>query len=228
MGSAEAQVLTTRPYLAPPLIALVAANCTPIFGVLVLGWDVFPILLLFWFENVIIGGVNVLRMVSAAPANPVAWIGKVFLVPFFCVHYGVFCLVHGIFVISFFGRGVMPSGSFFPAAALLGFIAANRLQWAILGILASHLVSFGYNFIGLGEYKRASLNDLMSQPYSRVIVLHLTILFGGFAVMALKSPAGALVLLVVLKTALDVRAHVKERRKFAEAGTGQREPAPMW
>jgi len=52
-----------------------------------------------------------------------------------------------------------------------------------------------------GEYQRASLNALMAQPYGRVVVLHLTVLFGGWVVMLLGSPLFALVLLVVLKTA---------------------------
>ncbi len=32
------------------------------YGVLVLGWPVFVVMALFWFENVVIGGMNVLRM----------------------------------------------------------------------------------------------------------------------------------------------------------------------
>jgi hypothetical protein len=54
----------------------------------------------------------------------------------------------------------------------------------------------------------------MMQPYARVVVLHVTILFGGFAFMALHAPAAALVVLVALKTALDLRTHLAERRKL--------------
>jgi hypothetical protein len=57
----------------------------------------------------------------------------------------------------------------------------------------------------------------MSQPYGRVVVLHLTVLFGGWIVLTIGSPLLALVLLVALKTAADVRAHQAERRKFAPA-----------
>jgi len=59
----------------------------------------------------------------------------------------------------------------------------------------------------------------MGQPYGRVIVLHLTVLFGGWIVMLLGSPLPALVLLVVIKTAADLRAHKAERRKFGAATT---------
>jgi len=47
------------------------------------------------------------------------------------------------------------------------------------------------------------------------MVLHMTVLFGGWVVMLLGSPLFALVVLVALKTAADVRAHRAERRKFA-------------
>jgi hypothetical protein len=59
----------------------------------------------------------------------------------------------------------------------------------------------------------------MMQPYGRVMVLHLTVLFGGWVVMLLGSPVFALVLLVVFKTAADWRAHTAERRKFGATTT---------
>ena len=63
----------------------------------------------------------------------------------------------------------------------------------------------------------------MTQPYGRVVVLHMAILGGGWAMMALKSPLVGLVLLVVLKTAIDIKAHRAERRKLAEPGA---QPVP--
>ena len=84
-----------------------------------------------------------------------------------------------------------------------------------LPIVSTCLNILHRNYLKNGEYQRASLNALMGQPYSRVIVLHLTMLFGGWIVMLLGSPLPALVLLVVIKTAADLRAHTAERRKFA-------------
>lgn len=55
----------------------------------------------------------------------------------------------------------------------------------------------------------------MQLPYNRVLVLHLTIIFGAFPVMALGSPIWGLVLLVVLKTAMDLRAHLREHGRYA-------------
>jgi hypothetical protein len=49
----------------------------------------------------------------------------------------------------------------------------------------------------------------------------LVIIGGGFLVLALGSPMVGLVLLVVLKLAIDVKAHLKERRKFASASVSR-------
>jgi uncharacterized protein DUF6498 len=195
--------------------ALVAANATPLFGVLFLHWQVFPLLLLYWLENVVVGLFNVLRMLIADPDDPAAWAGKLFMIPFFCVHYGMFTFVHGVFVFALFGKSQFGE-PFHVLANILPAIQRTGLGFAALSIAASHAVSFGVNYVHGGEYRHVSLSQLMAQPYTRVIVLHLTILFGGFLMMALGSPVYGLLLLVGIKTGVDVAAHRAERRKLAE------------
>jgi hypothetical protein len=205
----------------PSVIALILANLVPAFGVLVLHWEVFPLMFLFWSENVIVGAFNVLKMLTNQPASPVMWIGKLFFIPFFCVHYGMFTFVHGIFVIDLFGgsangvHGIKGVHGFPSAAEICNIAMENKLGWAILGLAVSHGVSFVTNYLGKGEYQRVGLSQLMSQPYGRIVVMHIAILFGGFLVMALHSPTPALLLLVALKTAFDLGSHGGERKKFA-------------
>ncbi len=192
-------------------VVLVTANLVPLYGVAALDWSVFDVLLLFWVENVIVGLLNVARMIVAAPDDPLQWGAKLLFVPFFCFHYGMFTAVHGAFVFGLFGH-LKTSGLIQPAL-WLDTIGAQRL-WLPVGVLAaSHLFSFLWNYIGRGEYRVASAPELMSKPYGRVVVLHLTILFGGFGVQALGSPLWALLLLVVLKTGIDLAAHLREHRK---------------
>jgi hypothetical protein len=208
--------------VTPSLIALVIANALPLVGVLFLGWTVFPLVLLYWLENLVVGGYNVAKLLLAQPAQPVYWLGKVFFVPFFLVHFGGFTYVHGVLVVAFFGpKGGQP---FDLLTAVPAAIRANQLGWALLSLVVSHGLSFYWNYVRSGEYQRASLNALMSQPYGRVMVLHMTVLFGGWVVMLLGSPLFALVVLVALKTATDWRAHQAERRKFALSGQETRTP----
>jgi hypothetical protein len=195
------------------LVVLVLANAVPIAGVLFLGWTVFPIVLLYWLENVVIGAFNVAKMLLARPQEIAYNLGKLFIVPFFIVHFGMFTYGHGVLILALFG----PKGT--EAFDVLGSvppaIRANQLGWAVVALIVSHGLSFYWNYLENGEYRRASLQTLMAQPYGRVVVLHLAVLFGGWIVLLLGSPVLALVLLVVLKTAADVRAHTAERRKFA-------------
>src|SRR3989442_6394539 len=74
--------------VTPSLVALVVANALPLVGVLFLGWTVFPLVLLYWLENVVVGGFNVAKLLLAQPRQPVYWLRQAFLVPLFLVHLG--------------------------------------------------------------------------------------------------------------------------------------------
>jgi hypothetical protein len=199
-------------------VVLVAANLLPLYGVLVWNWEVFPLLLLFWMENVIIGLLNVARMLLFDPADLTAWLAKLFMVPFFCVHYGMFTFLHGVFVFGLFGGGKDKGND------LVEPVLRALEQWSLwlpLGALAaSHLFSFLWNYLWRGEFRRASVRQLMTRPYSRVFVLHFTILLGGWGVMVLGSPLWALLILIGFKIAIDLKAHLKERRVLQSAHAG--------
>lgn len=190
-------------------IALVAANLVPLGGVLFLGWSVFATLLLFWVENVIVGAFNLLRMACAQPSNPLSWAMKLFMIPFFTLHYGMFVTVHGIFVLTLFSHQ-LPGRGFPTPATFLQAVHGAGIGPAALALVLSHGVSFAFNYIGTGEYRTAQLPKLMHRPYGRVMVLHTVILGGAFLVQTFGSPLLPLALLVVLKTGLDLVGHLRE------------------
>lgn len=141
---------------------------------------------------------------------------KFFFIPFFTVHYGLFCLVHGVFVCVLLGGGgpfTNPFSAAFEALGRFGILAA------VIGLAASHLVSFVTNYLGRGEYRRLTLADLMAQPYGRIVVLHIAIVFGAFLVVAFGSPVWLLVLLVAGKTWYDLKLHLKEHRGVQAQGS---------
>jgi hypothetical protein len=198
--------------MTPSLIVLLVANAIPIVGVLFLGWTVFPLVLLYWLENVVVGAFNVAKMLAAQPSQPAYWVGKMFIVPFFIVHFGMFTFIHGVLLVALLGpKNTHP---FDLLDTVIPAIQDNQLGWAVISLVVSHGLSFFWNYMKNGEYQRATLNTLMGQPYARVMVLHFTVLFGGWIVMTLGSPVPALVLLIVLKTAVDLRGHKAERLKF--------------
>jgi hypothetical protein len=147
---------------------------------------------------------------------------------FFLIHYGGFCAVHGMFVLGLtmdemppFMEGE-PWPLFFVFVQLLFEVIRNVIAMAppewIAGFVAlfvSHGISLFVNYYRGGEYRGKSTRDLMSAPYKRIVILHIAIIAGGFAVMALGSPVALLLLLVALKLGLDVFLHLGERRRAA-------------
>jgi len=221
--------LSKKDWLDLPVVTLLGANAIPLFGVLFLNWDAFYVVLLYWTENVVIGFYNVLKMVFAAVPHPVAHLGKLFLIPFFIVHYGGFTAVHGFFVLALFhkdGQGPSMGGADWPCFFVFIQMLFNVIKYmysvipppvrlAVLALFVSHGVSFVQNYLLKGEYATAKPDKLMGSPYGRVVVMHIAILAGGFLTMAVGSPAPLLVILVGLKTFLDVKLHNREHKKAA-------------
>lgn len=210
---------------SPSVVLLVLANLIPLGGVLFFGWQVFPIMFLFWLENVVIGVFNVLKMLLAAgPGSPLGV--KIFLVPFFAVHYGIFTLVHGVFVSVMFGPNWRSDGGgpFPNAERVQALVTENHLGWALLGLVLSHAFSFVTNYVLNGAYRTAIAPVIMMQPYGRVVVLHLAILGGGFLVMFMGMPVVGLVLLIALKIGLDVLAHAKMHKLGANSNPVEAAP----
>jgi hypothetical protein len=196
-------------FKSPGIIVLILVNLIPVFGVLFLDWKVFPIIFLYWAENVIIGFFNVLKMAKASPESGNFKGSKASLITFFCFHYGIFAFVHGIFVFVLFG-GIFQDNTGDPYLPS----AFNSLDffWILFGLLAlfiSHSVSFITNYLGRGEYKRASLNMLMFQPYTRVVILHVVILIGGFLLVMAGAPIAGLIILVAIKIGFDILGYLR-------------------
>jgi hypothetical protein len=208
------------------VVTLVAFNLLPLVGVIFLGWDLLSILVLYWIESGVVGLLNVPKMLLAAAATSEALplsaglpaarlIGLVFgqgcMVPFFAVHYGVFWIGHGVFVFALPGIAAATGGP--GVSGGFGTIEPLVVIPGAIALAASHLVSFVTNFLGRQEYRHTTVSAQMMAPYARVFVLHLTIVLGAFLIASLGTPLAALALMVVLKTAIDLALHLRERQK---------------
>jgi len=201
-----------------PTIALVIANATPLFGVLFLHWQVFPLLLLYWFENVIVGLINVPRMLMAGPYDVLGWMFKITGAFFFCAHFSAFTLGHALCLFQVFGKYKI-EGLFDVVPNILPAIQKAGLGFAALSLTFSHVVSFVTNYVRGGEYRRATQEQLFFQPYRRVFIMHATLLVGGLLTWAFGSPVLGLLVLVGIKTGVDLHAHRAERRRLGASPT---------
>ncbi len=226
----------------PSAFILILANLTPVFGVMLFDWQVIDILILYWTESVVIGVINVMRMIRCQTGDVLSGLIpgisgreippevnaelqarmpkfsasalKLFIIPFFVVHYGGFCAGHLFAVMSFFGGAALHNGV---TGSLQNFWEPE--YWiAVVAITSSHLYSYFNNYIGANEYQHSNLFMLMMRPYGRITTMHIAIVVGAGLVMWLGSPLPVLIILIVAKTTMDLKLHEKERRKLSATG----------
>ncbi len=190
------------------LHVLILVNLVPVFGVLFLHWSLFSVMFFYWLESVVVGLYNIpkLLMAKAVPdpgtkeaQSPSRTRGRFFFVGFFLVHYGIFMLGHGLFVFVLFGP---PDLSV--QLVLIGFMS----------LAISHGLSFMFNYVGHREYEKTDISQQMIAPYKRIVIMHVTIVIGGFLVGLFGSPVVALVFMVFLKIVIDGASHVSEHTKL--------------
>ncbi|TAK01859.1 MAG: hypothetical protein EPO36_04350 [Chloroflexota bacterium] len=217
---------------ATAVASLVGANLVPLVGVLFWGWDLWTILALYWAENGIVGLWNIAKILRAegpVPASAPAaarLISRAGVAMFFMVHYGIFWVVHGIFVIvalPAFGDvgqgGLGPPtpgdpGSLEPWLGGPGIRARlDLVAFGAIWLAISHGISYWTVYLGRGEYRLVSPQQQAQAPYGRLLVLHATIIFGALVSVMLGVPFGAMLVLVGLKLVLDLRFHLREHSR---------------
>ncbi|HYD35641.1 MAG TPA: DUF6498-containing protein [Vitreimonas sp.] len=204
------------------IASLIGVNLIPLYGVLFQNWNVYSIMLTYWLESAIIGFFTIKKMLktetsgASAAKTPAINLGsftyngqtissnqahhmgaKLFYIPFFSMHFGLFMLVHFIFLNVFF---------FSWEASFVGIMLCT------VSLLFSHWVSYQTNFINRHEYQHLSAGELFFRPYPRIIVMHITVILGGFFALSMGSPPAALACMIVLKIIADLGAHLLEHR----------------
>jgi hypothetical protein len=212
---------TSEPVTPGTAVVLVAANLVPVLGVLLWGWRLADVMVLYWAESAIVAFYTLLKM---------GVVGRWLAIPggvFFLGHFGAFMAIHFLFLYEIFVRGLHAGGREPPLRDALTEVFLP-LWPALLALFVSHGVSFAANFLGRHEYRSASLKALMAAPYNRVVLMQVTLIFGGGLALVLNDTRPALVLLVALKVAADLYAHRRERapalnapRRTGAAGTAR-------
>jgi hypothetical protein len=221
--------LGVRPLLAPSSLILIVANLLPLAGVLFWGWDAFVLLALYWFETAIIGFWTLVRVAtapsgslgeisihgSARPASPLG------LALFFVLHAGIFMGVHFGFLWALFSGGwAARIHGVHDFVAIL--IVGTGLWVPLLVLFVARGIVFFHSLIGARlrawlNPQRAAAKASIPAPgasvglvlggfYARIIVMHIAILLGGF--LSFFGSIAPLVILVAIKTAIDLGMHV--------------------
>ncbi|MCX5714805.1 MAG: DUF6498-containing protein [Candidatus Omnitrophica bacterium] len=174
-------------------IFLIAANCTPILGVLCFNWQLFPLLMGYWLETGIIGLFAFLRMIkinSSEFQNRAYIIVSAFAVLQMC---GAFMFGHFIGIMAIFS--ILPGGNGWTG---LNMLSRSFHEIAIIGIslFIGHALSY------LSEYKRKeSIDKLMivDALCKRIIIMQGVLILGAVILAISKSPVYLSVIFIMIK-----------------------------
>lgn len=194
-----------------PTWTLIGSNLLIIVFAVVFNVGALSVMLAYWMESVVIGVLNVIRMLtlpSYTPKNPKhrvqavvgSLIGKLFFSVFFALHYGGFHYVYLMFITtalpSLSGEKIMRPEFIIAAASVL---------------FLQHLINFITERVTGTDSDKATILDIISlmfRPYMRIFPLHLTIIFGGIAGIIVMQAGRRYVTLAFLGVFVLVKAFV--------------------
>ena len=198
---------------------LILSNLVPLAGVLWWGWDAFILLCLYWLETAAVGFWTILRFATmsrdtgSAAGRTIA--GTLALSGFFVVHAGVFMTVHMIFIFTLFAgpwAAKVHDGRDFIRLIVIG----AGLWIPLLALFVGQGAIFINDAVNRFVFRKAlpantDTGEIMSGFYQRIVVMHVAIMGGAFIAQAIGSTA-PLIVLVLLKTALEIRFQMKLRK----------------
>lgn len=223
--------LLARTYRDPIAAFGLIVDLIPIYAVLALGWGAVPLVFLYWLENVVIGAATISRMLLAGVLGGiVVLIGALFLSVFFTFHYGMFCFVHGIFLMTFAEIGAGGSPGFLSPVGLIDYaLQAGPSMLGFVALIAVfNLAVIVNDDLFNGQVGTGSINEIMMAPYGRVIVLHVGIFAGAGALIALGQPMIGVLALILLRVAWGVFMSVRRRQRLDDGLIPAKVDAPSY
>jgi len=188
---------------------IVFSNVIVIFFAIVDNLSAFEVLWIYWFQSVIIGVFNFIKIISlkeftttgfrrGSSELPPTKAAKFSTAIFFLIHYGFFHFVYAMFLGGFSGNTKMSSSN----------STNNYLLFTSLIFFISYLIEY----IQANRTKSEeipNLGVLMFAPYFRIIPMHFTIIFGGFvsvlgSFISMKLDLLIIILFVGIKTFIEI------------------------
>lgn len=183
-------------------LSLLFSNILVIILAIIQRWEVSTVLWVYWIQSIIIGFFQFLRILSLKnfstqkfeinnkPVLPTTQT-KIFTAFFFLFHYGFFHFIYAIFLFNLFTSNQPFDFTYLSIGGLIFFL--------------NHFFSYRQNKI-IDEQKIQNLGTLMFTPYTRIIPMHLIIIFGAILGQSV------LIVFLLLKTLADLIMHTNKHR----------------
>ncbi|MBI4979068.1 MAG: hypothetical protein HZC28_16430 [Spirochaetes bacterium] len=178
-----------------PVAAIVLCNLVPLAGVFFWHVNIHLLVIVFWWESIIVGWINLPKIAMAGGDNTPGLV-KFGLMFFFLFHYFGFVLIQGIFIFIVFNKYAGP--------------LSGGLMRLLIGVLAAgHVLSFFTDYIGTKANLKQTPTQQMMKPYGRVVVQQVMVFAGAWGMTAagLQTNTVLLAVFVAVKTIADIAGH---------------------
>jgi hypothetical protein len=173
--------------LTIPDFFLILVNLIPLLGVWFDEWNAKQIFLVYCMETVIIGLINVLKMVfvtlfvkkedvwenGGGTSMQSGWL----FIFFFIFHYGFFVFIQT--QIFFAVSSTIPGSSLLMKYSRIPELLGSNGLILLLIFIAYYTMDNVFGFFSSGIYKTISMGRLMFEPYIRIFVQQLVVIVGG-------------------------------------------------
>lgn len=184
------------------------ASLVPLVGVVLWGWGAFDLVVLYWLEIGAIVGLSlplvaVFESASGTDGDtddgPVSGVaGRVLAV----------CLPGAVLAMFWGGHGILLMAIANTLFAGLDqsdvWVSAGTVEPALAATVASYLLAVVTDLLGYSNVPGSHARSSLGRVVGDVMFFHTALIVGVFVVIALGSPLWLLVVIVVLKAALDV------------------------
>lgn len=228
-----------RPIARLVSLALVlVSNLLPLVGVLA-GWMSFAdVFVLYWLETALLGLFAVVRIATATGDPRQTRASRLKTAAVFVLHFGSVVTLLG-FIVAWMVGAAVDMGEQAAADGMTWFADPPTLGWgswilAGVGMVLCHVWMLAAYWFGREERRLYSSWQCMWAPYPRVLVLYpfYAMNIWILVILVLFAPVLLVVLLVAMKTALDLvlfgleRLLAWRRRKTEAAALHEGVPAP--
>lgn len=197
-------------------LPILAVNLIPLYGALMLGWNAWQIIFIYWAESVIFAFFGLLKfgVCGFSPLSSITFrvfFENVFIMLLFAVFFMGFLFIIGgilnanMYMLSSFESSYNP---FWPDPVPFGL--ASFLNSPLLGLTAcfcGQIYFFIRDFLIPGEYRKSDMIPYLTGPLKRIVIMHLSALAGGWFIVSRFSadpPNFIFLAWIGLKLALDL------------------------
>lgn len=191
--------------LTIPDFFLILVNLIPLLGVWFNEWNARQVFLVYCMETVIIGVINVLKMIfvtlfikkedvwenGGSTSMQSGWL----FIFFFIFHYGFFVFIQT--QIFFAVSSTIPGSSLLTKYAKIPELLGSNGLMLLLIFIAYYTMENLVGFFSSGTYKTISMGRLLFEPYMRIFVQQVVVIVGG---IFLSFGAGKIFVVIFILT----------------------------